>query len=136
MQPELADLVRTVFHSCAELTRLTGRPISPDGHLVGGIGEIVAADLLDLDLAPPSTRGYDAVDRLGRKVEIKCTTRGSIALSAAGTEAERLVVVTLDGDGVARVVYDGETAAVWDSAGPAQRNGQRAISLTRLAGLS
>mgnify|MGYP001806220578 CR=1 FL=1 len=136
MRPELSDLVRTVFHSCEELSRLTGRPISPDGHLVGGIGEIVAADLLDLELAPPSTRGYDAVDRSGRKVEIKCTTRRAVALSAAGTEADRLVVLTLDRDGAATIVFDGPTNAVWENAGPAQRNGQRVISLSRLRDLA
>lgn len=136
MRPDLTDLVRSVFHACAELTQLTGRPVSPDGHLVGSIGEIVAADLLDLDLVSPSTKGYDAIDRQGRKVEIKTTTRRAIALSSAGTEAERLVVLTLDRDGVAAIVFDGPTQAVWESAGPAQRNGQRAISLARLRDLT
>lgn len=136
MRDDVAELVRTVFRACEELSQLTGRPVSPDGHLVGSIGEIVAADLLDLELMPPSTTGYDAIDRQGRKVEIKCTTRRTIALSAAGTEAERLAVLTLDRHGAASVVYDGPCAGVWQAAGPVQRNGQRAFGLARLAVLA
>ncbi len=127
--------IRGIFAACRALTEATGRPFSPDGHLVGSIGEVLAADHLGLDLMPPSTAGYDAVDPGGAKVEIKTTTRGSIALSAHGTSAERLVVVLLDDQGVGTIVYDGPCAPVWAAAGKAQRNGQRQITLTTLARL-
>lgn len=127
-------LVERVFTDCDELSRLTGRPVSPDGHLVGSIGEVLAAAALNLTLEPPSNKGYDATDDQGRKVEIKCTTRRTVALSAAGTEAERLVVLTLSPRGEATIVYDGAAATAWDLAGPAQKNGQRALPLRRLQG--
>lgn len=127
--------VREIFAACRALSASTGRPFSPDGHLVGSLGEVLAADLLDLTLMPPSNEGYDAIDSQGHKVEIKATTRKSVSLSASGTRAERLVVVVLDDDGKGSIVYDGECDDAWAAAGKPQKNGQRAISLTRLCQL-
>ena len=125
-------LVRTVFETSATLTSLTGRPVTPDGHLVGSLGEIVASELLDLKLMPPSNSGYDATDSNGQKVEIKTTTRSSIAFSATETEAERLVVVHLDHHGTGQVVYDGPMQTALDNAGNRQANGQRTLALSKL----
>lgn len=124
--------VREIFAACRALSASTGRPFSPDGHLVGSLGEVLAADLLDLTLMSPSNDGYDAVDCQGRKVEIKATTRRSVGLSASGTRAERLVVVVLDPDGKGSIVYDGACDVAWAAAGKPQKNGQRTIGLTRL----
>lgn len=67
-------------------------------------------------------------------MEIKTTTRSSIALSASGTLAERLIVVQLDAEtGAARIVYDGEAAVAWDIAGKPGKNGQRRLSIKSLA---
>jgi hypothetical protein len=132
MNDEDHRAVEAIFDACQQLTASTGRPFSPDGHLVGSLGEVLAADLLDLTLMPPSNAGYDAVDGEGRKVEIKTTTRRSVALSASGTSAERLVVLSIGDDGNPDVVYDGPTEAVWAVAGSPQKNGQRTISLSRL----
>jgi hypothetical protein len=127
--------VREIFRACRALSASTGRPFSPDGHLVGSLGEVLAAELLDLTLMPPSNDGYDAVDSEGSKVEIKATTRRTVGLSASGTRAERLVVLTLDRDGKPTVVYDGDCGTAWAAAGAPQKNGQRAIGLARLARL-
>ena len=137
MPEDVRTAIKKIFRSCQRLTELTKRPFSPDGHLVGSFGEVVAAELLNLTLMPPSNDGYDAIDDQGRRVEIKATTRTSIGLSASGTRAERLVVVVVDGDGETEIAYDGPTAPAWDAAGKAQKNGQRRISvstLKRLAG--
>jgi len=128
------DLVRQIFHACRDLTESTARPFSPDGHLVGSIGEVLAAQMLGLTLERPSTRGYDATDPAHdhQRVEIKATTRNTVSLSASPPEAERLVVLRLDADGAASIVYDGPYQPVWDAAGKPQKNGQRKISLGRL----
>jgi len=68
---DVRTAIKKIFRSCQQLTELTGRPFSPDGHLVGSFGEVVAADLLNLTLMPPSNDGYDATDKQGRRVEIK-----------------------------------------------------------------
>jgi hypothetical protein len=87
---------------------------------------------LGLSLATSSNKGYDVVDAQGNKVEIKTTTGRSSNLSAAGTEATRLVVVILDRTGEASIAFDGPAQVVWDLAGPAQKNGQRRVSLSKL----
>lgn len=127
------ELARLIFESCAELSRRTGRSVSPDGHLVGSLGEIYAAQELDLTLETASNAGFDATDTHGTRVEIKTTTRSSISLSAEGTLAKRLVVVQLDRDsGKPSIVYDGSASGAWALAGPAAKNGQRRLSLTKL----
>lgn len=136
MDDTILEGVRRIFDECRRLSALTGRPFSPDGHLVGSLGELFAAETLDLRLMQPSNHGFDAVDEQGRKVEIKATTRGSIALTAREPEAQRLVVVTFSETGEGSVAYDGPAAPVWDAAGPPQRNGQRQISLTTLRRLA
>ena len=132
MDDDVQDLIRQVFEACNEITRRTGRPVSPDGHLVGSLGEIFAAQRLELELMPPSTRGYDAIDSQGRKVEIKTTTRRSIAFSANDTQAERLVVVILDELGNGHIAYDGLMKPALDAAGPQQSNGQRTLTLSKI----
>ena len=136
MAEEVRTAIKKVFRSCQQLTELTGRPFSPDGHLVGSFGEVAAADLLDLTLMPPSNDGYDAIDEQGRRVEIKATTRASIGLSTSGTKAERLVVVVIDVDGGTEIAYDGPAVPAWDAAGKPQKNGQRRISVSALKKLS
>ena len=136
MPEDVRTAIKKIFRSCQQLTELTKRPFSPDGHLVGSFGEVVAAELLNLTLMPPSNDGYDAIDDQGRRVEIKATTRTSIGLSASGTRAERLVVVVVDGDGETEIAYDGPTAPAWDAAGKAQKNGQRRISVSTLKKLA
>ena len=127
------ELVQRIFEACAELSRLTGRSVSPDGHLVGSLGEIYAASVLNLTLETASNAGFDATDSHGQRVEIKTTTRASISLSAEGTLAERLIVVKLiPEDGQASIVYDGPAHKAWDHAGKPQKNGQRRISLAKL----
>ena len=136
MPEDVRTAIKKIFRSCQRLTELTKRPFSPDGHLVGSFGEVVAAELLNLTLMPPSNDGYDAIDDQGRRVEIKATTRTSIGLSASGTRAERLVVVVVDGDGETEVAYDGPTAPAWDAAGKPKQNGQRRISVSTLKKLA
>ena len=127
------ELVQLIFQACAELSTRTGRSVSPDGHLVGSLGEIHAKNVLGLTLETASNAGYDAVDDQGRKVEIKTTTRSSISLSASGTKAERLIVVKLDAlTDAAEIIYDGDASHVWDLAGKPQKNGQKSLALSKL----
>jgi hypothetical protein len=133
VEPTDDELVRLIFRACAELSRRSGRSVSPDGHLVGSLGEIYAARALGLRLETASNAGFDAVDGQGHRVEIKTTTRSSISLSASGTLAERLIVVQLNAEtGAAQIVYDGDAAVAWDIAGKPQKNGQRSLSLSKL----
>lgn len=135
MNELIQSAIGDVFAKCCELTELTGRPFSPDGHLVGSLGEVYAAEALNLRLMPPSNRGFDAIDDDDQKVEIKATTRASVALSSKGTAAQRLVVISFASNGDGTIVYDGPAEPAWAAAGKPQANGQRQISLSTLRSL-
>lgn len=129
----LPGLIQRLYEVVGEMEMLfPGRPFTPDGHLVGSIGEALAAYLFDLTLEPPSTTGFDARTREGRTVEIKATQGASVALRGDTTTADLLVALRLGKDGSAEVVYAGPAAPVWDAAGPVASNGQRRISLSTL----
>src|ERR1700753_700131 len=52
---------------------LKGRPFTPDGRLVGSIGEVVAEYIYDLTLEPCSTPHIDAKSKIGQTVQVKLT---------------------------------------------------------------
>lgn len=132
MSKSSEELIREVFANCAELSERFGRPVSPDGHLVGSLGEIYAREKLGLTLMEPSNEGFDARTTDGVRVEIKATTRNSISLASNGTKAEVLVVDRFDETGQGRIVYNGPSTVAWDLAGEPQRNGQRRLSISKL----
>ena len=55
-----------------------GRKFTPAGHMVGSIGEVIAAEHFGLTLLSPSHPGHDATDADGRLVQIKLTAGSSI----------------------------------------------------------
>lgn len=123
-------LVQQLYSLVAEFEQLfPGRKFTPDGHLVGSIGEVIAAHRYDLILNPSSTAAHDARSRDGRQVEIKATQGSSVALRS---EPEHLIVLHLDKEGQATEVYNGPGSLAWAECGAMQKNGQRAISLSRL----
>jgi hypothetical protein len=66
----ISDLLKTTGRLN---TLFPGRPFTPDGHLVGSIGEVVAEHIYDLRLAPCSTPQIDAYTRDQRSVQVKLT---------------------------------------------------------------
>ena len=110
---KLPACVATIYRAVAELEATYPRKFTPDGHLVGSIGEVVAAEALALTLYPMSRPGHDAYDANG-DVQIKMTARKSVAMYA---ECVRLVVLRVVSPEEAEIVYDGDGAPVWASAG-------------------
>jgi hypothetical protein len=132
----IARLIRDLYRIVAELEEIApGRRFTPDGHLVGTIGEVVAAERFGLKLMPASTEGYDAIAPDGRTVEIKATQRTSVAIQADVKVPDHLIVMKIEPDGAVNVVYNSHAAPAWDLAGAPQKNGQRRISLAKLEAL-
>lgn len=127
----LPSCVEAIYQAVDTLERAyPGRKFTPDGHLVGSIGEVVAREALGLTLYPASRPGHDAHDDKGREVQIKLTGGNSVALRAT---CERLLVMKVFDPGFAEIVYYGEGGPVWDACGGLQAaNGQRTISLSKL----
>jgi hypothetical protein len=109
-----------------------GRKFTPDGHLVGSIGEVLAAHRYALTLLPTSSERHDARSPDGRLVQIKATQVKSVGLRS---EPDHLLVLKLEPDGSAREVFNGPGHLAWRNAGKMQKNGQRPISLSKLSRL-
>lgn len=133
MRVKLPQPVAAIYRAVRQLEKsYPGRKFTPDGHLVGSIGEVVAAEALGLTLYPASCPRHDAYDKNG-DVQIKMTGGGAVSLYSS---CDRLVVLrvdtTQDDVSEAEIVYDGPGEPVWSSAGKLQKNGQRSITLSRL----
>jgi hypothetical protein len=127
---KIPDLIKRIYEIVNELEELfPGRPFTPDGHMVGSIGEVLAAEHFDLELLPCSYKGHDARDKQGRYVEIKATQGNSISLRS---KPERLIIIKLLKDGSFEKIYDGDGKIVWDNSGKMQSNGQKRISLNKI----
>ena len=129
-------LVPELFRVIAELEAAApGRHFTPDGHLIGSIGEVISADRYGLTLTTASTKGIDAHDAPGRSVEIKCTGKNKgVALRGYEPSAERFIALHINRDGSAIEVYDGPAAPVWAAVAEKTMpdNGQRTITLNQL----
>jgi hypothetical protein len=127
----IADLFRITDH----LEKVFKRPFTPDGHLVGSIGEIVAQHVYDLELEPCSTPQADAKTRDGRTVEIKLTRRDSFAFSWSSTSSleapDLLICLKLDDAGFTEV-YNGAFPIAMLREKKDQRNGQVRLSENKL----
>ena len=122
--------IRQLYAIVQELEQCyPGRKFTPDGHLVGSIGEVLAAEHYGLTLLPNSSETHDAVSDDGRLVQIKATQTKRIAISS---EPEHLIVIKLAHNGSWEEIYNGPGAPVWQHAGKVQKNGQRPISIAKL----
>jgi hypothetical protein len=71
---EVPVLIGELFKVTRRLNSIfEGRPFTPDGHLVGSIGEVVAEYIYGVRLEPCSTAFVDARTRDQRTVQIKLT---------------------------------------------------------------
>jgi hypothetical protein len=129
---EVPRLVRELYRVVAEFEQLfkdTNRKFTPDGHLVGSIGEVHAAHKYGLKLYDGSHPLHDAESEDGRKVQIKATQGKKVGLRG---EPEHLVVIYIDKNGELTEIYNGPGKPAWDVSGAMQSNGQRHISRSRL----
>ncbi len=125
--------VAAIYRAVADLEAMYPRKFTPDGHLVGSIGEVVAAEALKLELCCASQEGHDAIDGNGVRVQIKMTAGNKVSMYA---DCDRLVVLRIVSPETAEIVYDGPGAPAWEQAGKIQKNGQRVIGLAKLQILS
>ena len=128
---ELPKLLNDLYDVVSRLEAIApGRKFTPDGHLVGSIGETVAAYAYGLELLPASVKQHDARTRDGRCVQIKLTQGTSVALSY---DCEHLLVLQLSRSTGFIEVYNGPGAPVWQEIESKAAVGrQRQITLSRL----
>ncbi len=126
----LSDRIKELYKITNELeNEYPGRKFTPDGHLVGSIGEVIVAENYGLNLLPNSTKTHDAISRDGKYVQIKVTQVKGISISS---EPDFIIVIQIQTDGSWIKIYNGPGKDVWDNAGKMQKNGQRPISIHKL----
>jgi hypothetical protein len=131
--PALIQKLYEVTDALDEEFKEEKRKFTPDGHLVGSLGEILAAYAFDLELSRSSTKGHDAATGDGKKIEIKMT--GGTKNVALRSEPQFLIVLQLDDRGI-NLIYNGPGAIPWKNRAKKQSNGQFTISLSKLRTLN
>ena len=97
LQNSVAEKVKALYEISHELEDLfPGRHYTPDGHMIGSIGEALAASYYDLELFPASEETHDAKAPDGRLVQIKATQINRVALAS---KSEWLLVLKIHKDG-------------------------------------
>lgn len=126
----IPGVIQRLYELVSELEHaFPGRPFTPDGHLVGSLGEVLASHYYDLELLPCSSACHDAKTRDGRLVQVKATQGTGVALRA---QPDHLLVILLKRDGTIEEIYNGPGQLAWANCGKQQKNGQSPISTSKL----
>ncbi len=116
-------------------TMFPGRPFTPDGHMVGSLGECLVADAYDLELMAPSNQGYDALAKDGKRIEIKATQGNRVAFRSC---PEHTIIIRIMKDGTFAECYNGPGQIIWrqfvDRKLPS--NGQYKIAISKVKSLN
>ncbi len=125
------QIVRDIYKAVNELEAMfPGRRFTPDGHLLGSLGEALAAYYFGIQLSAASTATHDGCVG-SRKVQVKATQGNRIAISS---EPDHLIVLGLDQNGGFCVHYNGPGDLVWalvrDKSMP--KNSQYQVSVSAL----
>jgi hypothetical protein len=129
-------LIKQLYSTVAELESMfPDRHFTPDGHMVGSIGECLVADAYGLDLETASNKGFDATTLDGKEVEIKATQSRAVAFRS---EPEHAIIIKIFPDGTFEDVYNGPGSFIWQqfSGKKVPSNGQFQISLKKLKELN
>jgi hypothetical protein len=103
--------VAAVCQAVSDLEATYGRKFTIDGHLLGSIGEVVAREALGFELYEMSRKGHDGLCKTRGEVQVKITSKKSIALRHP---CNHLIVLKMDQHGKkAEIVYDRPGAPVW-----------------------
>lgn len=131
---ELKEIIGEIYELTARLENMyPGRRFTPDGHMVGSLGEAIASERYGLELFKPSYPVHDGVSPEGRLVQVKATQGSKIGINE---KPDYLIVLRMCKDGIFEEIYNGPGEAVWNAAGGVLKTGQRPISLTKLRALN
>lgn len=133
-QGTIRHLIQELYQITSELEALyPGRHFTPDGHMIGSIGEVLAAEAYGIELFTASAPVHDGTAPDGRLVQIKATQVDSVGISEC---PDYLIVLKVFRDGSFEEVYNGPGAPAWNAAGKVQKTSQRHITLSRLRALN
>lgn len=139
---EFALAVKNVFDACRRLSALSGsvRSFTPDGKMVGDIGEVIAKLFFRVKLHNVGRHNWDGTYN-DRNIQIKTTGGDGTYLREPPKEgfADGLLMVFQINreSGEFELVYNGDIQRVWDALNNIllDRTGAKMISLDLLRGL-
>ena len=109
-------------------TEFACRHFTLDGHLVGSIGEVMAAYYYGIELYKASTERHDGVVD-NREVQIKITQQDNITINA---EPDYLIVLYLTRKGNVYEVYNGSGKLAWMTASKQDSHNNRHTRVNKL----
>jgi len=124
--------VKALYNLVEEFEQMfPGRPFTPDGHLVGSIGECLVAEAYDLKLTPPSNKRFDAISKEGKEIEIKATQGNNVAFRSC---PEHTIIIKIMKNGTFEECYNGPGNLIWEvfEGRKIPSNGQFQISLSKV----
>ncbi len=125
IKQQVQKLIKIVSELEAEFP---GRHFTLDGHLVGSIGEVMAAYYYGIELYTASTEVHDGeID--GRKVQIKISQQDNIVINH---EPEFLIVLYLNKNGNIYEVYNGPGKCPWETASKRDSHNNRHMRVNKL----
>lgn len=130
---KLREKIRQIYSIAAELEEMfPGRKFTPDGNMVGSIGEAIAAFEYGVELFALCTPGIDGAAN-GRNVQIKATQGREVALKKPKS-GDLLLVIRINSEGSWEKVYDGDLERAWNALETQKETYMRekTISLKRL----
>lgn len=133
-QGTIQHLIQELYQITSELAKLyPDRHFTPDGHMIGSIGEVLAAETYGIELFTASAPVHDGTAPDGRLAQIKATQVDSVGISECPDYPIALKVFR---DGSFEEVYNGPGAPTWNATGKVQKTSQRHITLSRLRALN
>ena len=136
---KLTEAIKGVFDSCRRLSKTSGgiRKFTPDGRMVGDIGEVIAEVFYQVKLHNVGRHDWDGTYK-NRNVQIKVTGGKETyhkETPRGGFADGLLMVFYIDREsGVDKLIYNGDIQRVWDALKKLRinRSGEKIISLNRL----
>ena len=125
----IREKVQKMIAIVAELElEFPGRHFTLDGHLVGSIGEVMAAYYYGIELYKASSEKHDGIVD-GREVQIKTTQQDDIVINA---KPDYLLVLYLTKKGDVYEVYNGTGEFPWKTASKRDSHNNRHMRVNKL----
>ena len=130
---EKMDAVKTQVQKLVEIVakleaEFPGRHFTLDGHLVGSIGEVMAAYYYGIELYRASAEIHDG-EIEGRKVQIKISQQDDIVINH---EPDYLIVLYMKKNGNIYEVYNGPGKLPWENASKKDSHNNRHMRVNKL----
>lgn len=136
-EDKFKNAIKNIYEAVNELREaFPGRRFTPDGKMIGDIGEAIGKILYNLELDEKSRKDWDGwwIDGLGnrREIQIRATQCNTTYLKPPPDKGTLLIFkIDKEKNGDYSVVYNGDIGLAWDYV-KHQKSKEKTISLNDL----